>query len=355
MEDTKNKKIEISKSAPLFFQDSTETGEIEDLYSYLYKDEPGVYDKSKDNLDNLIQLHKRSSMVSFIGAGTSKPLAISDWKELMKNLWNKAKGNGFSSDFPENSKEWPNLAQKIFDYLENIGQRRIYFNTISQSMSPKNNTTTLTLIKLVLALDMHLTTNFDISIENAYKFLAYLANQFEIDRISKKYQVYYLPDFRIFQGIDNQGTIYYLHGSTERDVYILKKNDYDTFYPSVSNLTNSVNSSLEDFLKVCYKERNIVFLGFSFDDRYVRKYFFKLAEETQMASLAAEKFYNQSGQPYETETIYHFLIIDAKILKKRPDVVNLFEKKNIYMIVYKTGEHIFLEKLFETLSKGRNI
>mgnify|MGYP001068511283 CR=1 FL=1 len=348
---------EISETVPLLFQKSTETSEIEDLYSYLYKDKPWVYDKSKDNLDELIQLYERSSVVSFTGAGASKPLGISDWEELMTNLWNKAKSNGFNNDFPKDSKEWPKLAQEIWEHLKNNEKKKIYFDTISQSMSPRNNTTTLTLIKLVLALDIHLTTNFDISIENAYKFLDYLAQHFNKEEIRKKYQVYYLPDFQIIQGTEAQGTIYYLHGGTTKSVYVLKENDYDAFYPSVSgsSTTDPANYRLENLLRTFYKERTIVFLGFSFNDPYVRKFFFRLSKETAMDTKVAHQLYDQSGQPYEPQPVRHFLIIDAEILEKRRDIVNVFEENNIYMIVYKTGQHIFLEKFFETLSKGKSI
>jgi hypothetical protein len=325
---------------------------VEDLYSYLYSDskDPNIFSRSKNNLETLINLFNKDKMVSFVGAGTSKPLEISDWNNLMDDLYNEARNRGFEGSFKNNPKEWPQLAQEIYEYLEIKGNIDLYFSIIAKKMSPKNNTTTLTLIKMVLAIDLHLTTNFDNSIENAYRFLDYMSTRYKKSEFRKDYQIYCLPDFPLIQITKSLGLICYLHGRDNKKIYILKKDDYETFYPSVSNSQDSVDC-LENFLKECYKRSSIIFIGFSFRDYYVKEFFFKLAKEIERENKIIIDFFDKSGQSYKDRDIRHFLIVDPEILKEYENKAHdIFENFNIYPIIYKEGEHIFLEKLFEKLS-----
>lgn len=60
----------------------------------------------------------------------------------------------------------------------------------------------------------------------------------------------------------------YLHGSAD-DYIILKTSDYDKFYPSIAGTTGS--TVLQDYLKQLYLNCTLVFIGFSFNDRYMRE------------------------------------------------------------------------------------
>jgi len=332
---------------------SDDLSQVEDLFSYLYSDDPNVYIRSKDNLNKLIKSYNKNTTVSFIGAGTSKPLGISDWETLMRSLFEKASSSGFSSNFPNKPQRWPQLAQEIFEYFKNNGTPEKYFDTISQKMMPRNNTTTLTLVKMVLALNVHLTTNFDNSIENAYKFLDYLSKHFKRQELKKRYGLNYLPDFQLHLKTDDS-LIYYLHGNINNNTYILKKSDYDTFYPTVSGSQDSVDS-LENFLKDCYKNCHIVFFGLSFHDYYVKEFFLNLAKEIEREDKIVSGFYTQSGQSYPGKDIEHFLITDAGILDEYEGRTHdFFQEINIYSIIYKSGKHIFLEKFFEGLAQRIN-
>jgi hypothetical protein len=334
--------------------------QIDNLYSYLYNDinRPVIYTQSKDNLDNLFSTYNRRKMISFVGAGPSKPLGIPGWEDLLNRLSAVARDNGFNGKLPKDARMYPEFAQNIYNHFINTkGNAEIYFDIISQNMRHTFNSTSLTLVKMILAFDIHLTTNFDISIENAYKFLEFLFRfykSYRIKEIQKKYKSYCVPNFEWITQVE-KALIYYLHGNVSEDIYILKEDDYKTYYPLVSKSQQSVDS-LEIFLKERFKNNNIVFLGFSFSDYYVKEFFFRVAKDIEKENFINSGFYSQSGQTYQPRKIKHFLIVDAKVLNTYGfDIHSFFQEFNIYPVIYKEGKHIFLEELFEVLSQWRQI
>ena len=52
---------------------------------------------------------------------------------------------------------------------------------------------------------------------------------------------------------------------------IFKKDDYDKYYPSVSNLKEGYTRDLEEYIKYIFKNYTIVFFDFSFNDNYFKK------------------------------------------------------------------------------------
>lgn len=337
---------------------SDKLSRVDNLYSYLHIDKTNaeIYRRSKENLEQLFNMYNRTNMVSFIGAGTSKPLGIPDWEPLMNDLCAKAEIKGFNGELPNAQKEWPQFAQDIYDYLKEHGYSDHYFKTILSNMILKITSTTATLENLVLALDVHLTTNFDKSIQAAYDHLNDLSDRSDSPSLKKSYKSYYLPDFDVPRMTD-VSLIYYLHGSIDRGNYILTKTDYDTFYPSISGCKELANCQLENFLKDRYRYNSIIFLGFSFDDCYVREFFERVAKDIDREQKIATDFYSQSRKVYEKRSIKHFLVINAGVLadKLGIDIHDEFEAMNIYSIIYKDGQHIFLEKLFQNLDRRGKI
>ncbi len=324
--------------------------QVEDLSSFLYneKGKQEIFMQSLKNLYTLQETYDYKKMVSFIGAGTSKPLGISDWEDLMKELRKKAEDDGFNIKIPKGPYEWPQAAQDIYDHFNKNGNINTYLDTISKNMTAKYNTTSMTLVNLVLAFNIHLTTNFDNSIEHAYTFLSGLPGE---NVFKKNFEQHYLPDFEYKPTAGDSDLIYYLHGNTNTNTYIFKKSDYEMFYPRISGTTGSPDS-LENFLKERYKYNNILFVGFSFSDYYVRKLFFGFAEEVERDNKKFTDFCNQSEQPYRAKEIRHFLVIDAKTMEANKEITHdILPRYNIYPIIYKDGNHVFIEKLGKTLSK----
>lgn len=306
--------------------------------------------KNIENLKKLVENYTPDNSVTFVGAGTSKPLGIVDWEELIKELFDCCEKefrttNKQCLDDPE---QWPKLADEIFQELKNKGKQRKYFEVIQSKMLPKNNTTTLTLIKMILAVRTCLTTNFDISIEAAYNFINYLSNHFKIKN-KKSLIIKHIPEIEDLSD-KNGSSIYYLHGNVKRNIYILRKTHYEQYYPTISKRSDG-SKCIESCLKHFFKKRSIIFVGFSFADSYVREYLFALAKEIEQENKINQSFYHESGEVYNPNQITHFLLIEARDNYSSDKLLYDFEKFYILPIVYKKGQHIFIEKLFEQLSR----
>ncbi|MHA1343952.1 MAG: SIR2 family protein, partial [Promethearchaeota archaeon] len=211
------------------------------------------------------------------------------------------------------------------------------------------------LIKILLAVNICLTTNFDKSIENAYDFLNYIAKHFS----SKNYYVNlikkYIPQLEEYPNSKHDKVIYYLHADVENEVFILRKNQYDKYYPSVSGL-NNYSKCIENCFRFFYKNKNIIFIGFSFADRYVREYIFKLSKELKNENLLHQSIYSEEGKIFYPKQSSHFMLIDTNTdiwLKEKSNIFKKFEEYNIFPIIYQSGLHIFIEQLFEYLSREK--
>lgn len=321
-----------------------------DLYNLLYSNPENVeiHNRSKKNLEDLIKIYNKKTMISFVGAGTSEPLGISDWNNLIKELQKLAKVKNFIGELPNNYEKYSEFVQEIFDFLKEKKCEKEYFNCIANKMSPSYNTTSLTLVNLILAIDTHLTTNFDNSIQYAYKFIEELSRYFQQPSLHKSCTSHFLPDFPYDKNENNKGRICYLHGNKDKNLYILKQNDYDQYYPSIS-LTNEPIPHLENFLSHCYRKYNIVFIGFSFRDKYVKKLFIKLAKDIESENKRIDEHYAEGGSRYASDQPRHFFVIDSEVIKEIGENILKFEEINIFPIIYQEGKHIFLQRLFEEL------
>lgn len=328
---------------------------INDPLDYLWQGEQKeqIVIQNKNNYELLVRSFDRSEFVSFLGAGVSEPLGISDWDNLINDLCKEAKTLGFAGDMPKDKNQYPDFAESIFKFLEEKNMKSLYFDTITKRMIPLVNSTSLTLVYLTLSVGIHLTTNFDRSIENAYRFIDEISDLMDVKNKYEKPSLYFLKDL---DTSSKEPSIYYLHGSINEGIFILKKSDYDMFYPSVSNPPVSSVKNLEDCLKYFYERKNIIFIGCSFEDPYVRSFFFNLAKEVERERRSTSSFYGQGGQSCSYKDLSHFLLIEEgnKFIEEYGE--NLFDKLRehyIYPVIYKKDQHIFLEYLFKRLIRNK--
>ncbi|HKR06184.1 MAG TPA: SIR2 family protein [Bacteroidia bacterium] len=307
-----------------------------------------LYDKSKNNLDKLISLFKVDNCVSFIGAGASFPLNIPLWANLIKEIHDVAIKEGYVGALEKDESKYPEFVEALYNHFKGISIPTLYSDTVQKIIRAKSNSTTLTLVKVILALKMHVTTNLENSIEDAYEFLSYLSALYPDGKINKNCTSYGLENLTTHS--PGSDSIYHVHGNANDKKFILRKGEYDAFYPSVSGMKTNTFDTVESFLKGIYKNKNIIFIGFSFQDKYVKDYFFKLSNLvlTEMQNLKA--LYDDSTASNMKE---HFWLMDAnpKLFKTYGDNIHdFFEKNKIFPILYNESEHIFIEKLFEFLS-----
>lgn len=323
---------------------------VDDPLDYLWR-EKEIFSQNRDNYELLVGSFNRSEFVSFTGAGVSKPLGISDWDNLIDDFLKEASQIGFNESKPSDKNEYPDFVESIFKVFEKAGKNALYFDTIRKRMVPSINSTSLTLVYLTFSLDIHLTTNFDGSIEHAYRFLGQLANLLSVTNKYGEPTLYFLKDL----DTSSKGrSIYYLHGSVNEGIYILKKSDYDMYYPSVSKLLGVSARGLETCLKYFYEHKSIIFIGCSFEDPYVRSFFFDLAKEVEKERLLTNGFYGQGGKSCSYRDLRHFLLIEEGnkfITDYGKEVFSKLKEYNIYPVIYQKDKHIFLEYLFKRLSR----
>lgn len=328
---------------------TTPDASIDDPSVFLWNDplDKNVLSQNTANYELLLSSFSSSDFVSFTGAGVSKALGIDDWDNLIDKLLDVANKEGFTEDKPAEKNNYPEYIERLFRHLESKSCKNLYFDTIKARMAPRINSTSLTLIYLSLCVHIHLTTNFDRSIEHAYSCVDFLNDYFKVRRKHPQPEKCYIGNLNAHS---SGPAIIYLHGSETEDVYILKKSDYDLFYPSISGRTTTdIDKEVEDCLKHYYRSKTIIFIGFSFEDPYVRDYFFYLAKEMEREEESKREFFSQAGKNISSKKMKHFLLIDKDntfVSHYKNETFSELQKYNLYPIIY-TGEHIFLERLFK--------
>jgi hypothetical protein len=112
--------------------------------------------------------------------------------------------------------------------------------------------------------DHVITTNFDDVFGASYRRLAELKKD-----LPRHPRTSSLPDFDVSDRF-RRHRIVYLHGRADEEYIIFKRDDYEHYYPSVANNPDG-DRCLETYLEHVYNGRTIVFVGFSFDDVYMRQ------------------------------------------------------------------------------------
>lgn len=293
---------------------------------------------NKNNFNTLIGTFKNESFVPFIGAGPSTVLGAADWKDLITNLCMSFGLKNFRKVKNDGKVDYPKLFSSLFKKLNKTGiATEEVYKKLFDCIKPTATEATWFHLKLVKLFHSYITTNYDSPIEKAF------------------YEHRREPATKYFfscYGINNfKDCIVYLHGHKEINFCVIKREDYDYFYPTVSK-KNGI-PILEEFLSEIFTKKNVIFIGFSFDDIYVEKFishlyaikpfknchYWLLSESTEAFCKIMQRAeeYNKAGS---TD-------------KATVEVANFYHGKwNIKPIVYKKGEHIFIEKLFEKLSES---
>lgn len=319
-----------------------------------------IYKISNTNLEQLLSTYSKKRLMSFIGAGISEPLGNLTWLNLMKSL-RELKPDCAQID--EKSEEmYPDIAEEIYQFCVNQKKESDYINKIKEAVTPRKTFSTSTLAKLVLAVSNHLTTNIDLSLENAYKFVKDILSFYKISDI--KWETYCLPNFPTVLKNTTSPCIYYLHGNVKEEKLILRKKEYLGFYPK-DDFSQPDHDGIKVLLKQCYIESNILFIGFSFKDIYVKRMFNLISEEYERNQLIEKSIFITNKKHAEVSKILHFLLLpyeaDRLLITNRNNkkeynrhFFDELEKMQIKPIIYK--DHTFVEILFDTfINKQKQI
>lgn len=233
-----------------------------------------IYAESKLNFESLCEIYNRDykKCLPFLGAGISSPTGISNWDNLLLNLGN-CKDLKFSLDDIKKlivEHGYPKTASLLKD---RIADDLKYNEFLSEQFNPINTLTTSTIIKVVYKFYSIITTNFDTTVEEAVKTIAFIKNK------EYKLNKQYLPNFDPMT-LQSKEQIIYLHGHKNSNIFLLTEEEYKKFYPSNYEEYNDSNlTDLEVFLESIINNMNLVFMGFSFEDENFCNFFKKRVEQ----------------------------------------------------------------------------
>jgi hypothetical protein len=206
-----------------------------------------------DYIKELRQLYQfRKDMAVFAGAGSSAPLGIPVWDKVLEQLGDKA---GYSpSDIKGfiSQQGYSETASIIYNKLDND---RIYHEYLQELFTPNQASLTYLHALLTKRFDTILTTNFDGAFTTSY------------EKNGRKCSEQCLPFFNPFLIFRGTPQVIHLHGSLTQKKYLFRSEEYKSYYPSIDK--NDGSHELESFLRNIFSFVSLIFIGFSFEDRYL--------------------------------------------------------------------------------------
>jgi len=320
------------------------------------------------SIDNIVEklVYNNKKFIIFVGAGVPIAAGLPMWQSMINSLYNLYHLKDISEKDLKNSDRAPEVAQKIYDYLKKDNRINEYYETIKKNLQPTDSSYSASELDIALTSNWIITTNFDTTFEAAFK------RKFEIEKTRKETYITSLPDFEYSNLFDSE-SIVYLHGKIDENLIIFKQDDYDKYYPSVSNLKEGCTKDLEEYIKYIFKNYTIVFFGFSFDDKYFKKLLQNIYFDIKNSDeLAAEKI----GYTTKLDTIQHYAFLKEvrylvkeeneymlenikkkKIGKKRIKKISDLDKIGISTILYKNPITFlnFLETVRELKKKESSL
>lgn len=310
----------------------------------------------------------------FAGAGISAVTGINKWKELLEALNTRACVRGIKIGDID-ALHFPEIAQMLYDSLKREGRVNEYREVIRECMQPSNCSWHSIHKKIIRACSSIVTTNLDGVFEKA------LMDELEHPPrgVAKDQEVTYqtlgmLDADRIM----NEYHITYLHGRCDKREMILKTSDYLKYYRGSDG---EQETYLERVLKEIFCRREgIVFVGFSFGDRFVLETFergfraeqrkagdlreatmvlpedvkhYALMEDPVLGGEEHEKWLweNRGDLKEETGDWKDWLALDKQArLEKR------LKEIHVEVIRYGHDKHVEIEPYFEGIyNKRRNV
>lgn len=315
-----------------------------------------------------------SSVVAFIGAGTSIALGIGNWSYLLSKINYENKINKIKTfvkaekDIDERLKNhngnYPKIAKEI---SKNINDHDFYelVRKYSQETQASSNAIHIHILRLFRTI---ITTNYDNAFENC---ASTLSDRHVIYQINQQI----IPDVnpaRLFldKNFDTQQegkiirNIIHVHGSKELfadkpNLLLLREQDYKKYYPSYYKGKEKYNvSPIQDFMKSILKNFTVVYIGFSFSDDH----YYKLIKKLQLDIDEERKRFNSAELSPKNYAILSLKKANEKIVLKPQDkkTSKSYNKKdkslreklslqNINTIVYEDGNHTQIEEILKKI------
>ncbi len=279
------------------------------------------------NIENLKRDYLAGKVVPFIGAGLSVPFKVPTWKNLIEEITEK-----YAVDENSFLKEVVKIKLKNFDFWAAIDDLK-YFAKMDDSDIQNEIVEIIKREQIELSDDLLHNykdlkeMNFQVYLTTNYENLIYEHLRFKNIPILLKdlnFNTQYLFD---------EQRIFHLHGTISNPgTIVISKKSYDELYQ---------DEKYENLLKAVTSSKKLLFLGFSFDDQFVKqlisdhKQFFKgehyivLDNPSDVKIRELKESYGLRTIKYDSNKIPHHEAI-RKILNDIKGVeYNLKEKKSL--------------------------
>ncbi len=208
------------------------------------------------NLNNLREAYKKDKIVPFVGAGLSIPFSIPSWGDLIQSICDTYSTGKLKTLLPD-AVAW-HLEE--FDYWGAIEEIKKYAYLTDQDLQ-KHIVQLIKERKQILTDDS--SHNYsDLSKLNCKLFLTTNYENLLYEYIQCENIPILLKDLDFSsQDLYDNTRICHLHGFTSNPgSIIISKSSYDSLY---------TNEKYGDILKAITSNKHLLFLGFSFDDKFV--------------------------------------------------------------------------------------
>ena len=176
--------------------------------------------------DNMIDDLAKRDFIVFAGAGASMVTGIKKWRELLGvlNRLVALKGVNIEEIDPLH---FPEIAQMIYDRLENDGRIAKYYEAIQECMKPTQCSWVAAHQKIIRASSSIVTTNIDSVFEKAISDA--IENQPRWVPSGQRLSYQTLENLDVEKTMDPY-SVTYLHGRCDKKEMILKTCDYFKYY-----------------------------------------------------------------------------------------------------------------------------
>jgi hypothetical protein len=246
---------------------------------------------------------RKDKLVIFAGAGIPTSTKIPAWKELLIGLAKELNDKKLEESISDDS-DYPEKAQEIYEAFikkenndENTGEEK-YYSAIRELLKTKDWDYSPSQPSIWHACKKVITTNFDSTFEDAYN--EYCSYRFG-DRPHPCLYIQGIVDLNGESISGGNNTLVYLHGNVTSKV-IFKKTDYDTFYSNPGK-----TRKLTDFYKSLYGNKTLLFIGFSFNDKYILDMLRFVRKELLEDDKTTQKFYGNTNPVRKNIKHYAFM------------------------------------------------
>jgi hypothetical protein len=312
--------------------------------------------------DNMIADLAEREFIVFAGAGMSKATGIPTWKKTLIRLNELAPVEGLEIESVD-SVQYPNVAQMIYTELQAQGREEEYHQAIESTLQPSECSCHIGQLKIIRACPSIITTNLDPTFEAALKDECESFEKYT--GIKKEFGFQTLSNMEL-GNLGRKNYITYLHGRYNEKEKVFKITDYSKYYTALEGGKESI---IEEALKNIYIGfKAIVFVGFSFEDKYVRgsfdRIFQKMKEDKQLrvgqikhyaiVEYAVRGDEQRRQQLLNSATTFNEGSVDfreVEELKKSIKIEEQLRNINVEVIRYQHGNHLEVEKMFEQIAK----